>query len=125
MTRAPDQQEELQAEVQACHEGVKAAVQLGIGRVILETDSLILKQALTDNSYRLSPVGGALCELKQLMVGSFLSCVVEYAPRVCNKVAHTLAAVGRSCVDESVLSWDSTPSCIVDLVASDHAEPLS
>ena len=42
-----------------------------------------------------------------------------------NKVAHTLAAVGRSCVDESVLSWDSTPSCIVDLVASDHAEPLS
>lgn len=46
--------EALQAEVQACWEGAKAAAEHGIERVILETDSLQLVQAMKDNSYRLS-----------------------------------------------------------------------
>lgn len=82
----------------ACYEGVREAGQRGIGKVILETDSLLLKQSLADYTYRLAPAGGAIYELKRLI------------------------AVGRSCHFESVLAWDSAPSCIVDLVASDIAE---
>jgi hypothetical protein len=42
----------LQMEVYACSKGVQATVAKGMTRVILETDSLILKQALESDSYR-------------------------------------------------------------------------
>ena len=38
--------EATQAEVRACLEGAKAAAALGMGNVILETDSLVLTQAM-------------------------------------------------------------------------------
>jgi hypothetical protein len=60
-----------------------------------------------------------------LVEDSFLSYEFVYAPRSCNKAAHVLAAVGCSCPLGHVLSWDGTPSCIVDVVASDIAAPLS
>ncbi|RLM79128.1 hypothetical protein C2845_PM12G12490 [Panicum miliaceum] len=40
----------LQAEVIACSEGAKAAAEKRICKVIFETDSLILKQAMADDS---------------------------------------------------------------------------
>ena len=46
-------------------------------------------------------------------------------PRSCNKVAHSLAALGRMCSPEVDLAWNGSPGCIVDLVASDIAEPIS
>jgi hypothetical protein len=103
----------LQAEVIACSEGARAAAEKGICKAIFETDSLILKQAMEDDSYRLAPAGGAIYELKQPIEGSFSSFEFVFAPRICNKVAHALAALGCSCSHESVLSWD------------DCAEPLS
>ncbi|RLN22972.1 hypothetical protein C2845_PM07G12480 [Panicum miliaceum] len=115
----------LQEEMIACSEGARAAADRGICNVIFETDSLILKQAMEDDSYWLAPAGGAIYELKQLIQGSFSSFDFVFAPRSCNKVAHALAALGCSCSHESVLSWDGVPSCTADAVASDCAEPLS
>ncbi|RLM50094.1 hypothetical protein C2845_PMPSC048707 [Panicum miliaceum] len=115
----------LSAEIRACTEGAKAASVRGMGRVCFETDSLILKQVMSRDSYQLAPAGGAIHKLKQLVEDSFLSYEVVYAPRSCNKAAHVLAAVGCSCPPGNVLSWDGTPPCIVDVVASDIAAPLS
>ncbi|RLN29342.1 hypothetical protein C2845_PM05G03480 [Panicum miliaceum] len=56
------QTDALQTEVRACLQGAKAAATLGISKVIFETDSLILKMAMKDNSYRLSMVGGSILE---------------------------------------------------------------
>ncbi|RLM68939.1 hypothetical protein C2845_PM17G10460 [Panicum miliaceum] len=84
----------MQAEVQACFEGAKAAAALGMGKVILETDSLEVVQAMKDNSYRLSRIGGDNFELKAFIVENFSSCVVAFVPPSCNRVAHALAALG-------------------------------
>ncbi|RLN33599.1 hypothetical protein C2845_PM03G24330 [Panicum miliaceum] len=84
----------LQAEIRACLEGTKGAAEMGLGRVVVETDSLILKNSLKDNSYRLAEAGGAILELKNFIREHFFSCVVNYVPRSCNKVAHALAAKG-------------------------------
>ena len=42
-----------QLKVRASLEGAKAAVVHGMGKVILETDSMVLVQAMKDNLYRL------------------------------------------------------------------------
>jgi ribonuclease HI len=46
------------AEVQACSQRAMAAADKGIGKIILETDSLMLKPALESDAYRFSEVGG-------------------------------------------------------------------
>ena len=117
--------EATQAEVRACLEGAKAAAALGMGNVILETDSLVLAQAMENNGYRLSSFGGDILELKNFIRENFNSCAVAYVPRSCNKVAHSLATLGCMCSPEVDLAWNGSPSCIVDLVASDIAEPIS
>jgi hypothetical protein len=101
------------------------ASEKGITKIILETDSLILKQALQNDSRRLSEVGGDIYELKNLLMSSFSNFLCGFVPRSCNKVAHNLAAVGVSCNQGGVVHWDCTTPAVSDLVASDIAEPLS
>lgn len=55
-----------QAEVLACIRGVTAAIAKGIDKLILETDSLTVVQALETDSYRLAEIGGSLFDLKCL-----------------------------------------------------------
>ena len=44
----------FQAELVACLQGVQAAMSLGIGKLIMETDALMVKQALSSNDYNAS-----------------------------------------------------------------------
>jgi hypothetical protein len=80
----------LQAKAYACTQGIRAAA----AECILETDSLILKQALSSDSYRFAEIGGMVLELKNLITGGFNNFLCNYVPRNCNKVAHALAAKG-------------------------------
>ncbi|OEL35378.1 hypothetical protein BAE44_0003603, partial [Dichanthelium oligosanthes] len=64
-------------------------------------------------------------EIKWLVSSSFIKFSVEYCPRVCNKVAHALAARGCKCSPNSDLYWDGMPVGMENLVASDLAESLS
>lgn len=105
----------LQAEASACLAGVKMAMDKGIGRVIIETDS----------TYRLASSGGLICELQCLISSCFISYVISFVPRSCNKVAHALAALGCKCPHGDKLHWESTPTDVEDLVAIDIAESLS
>jgi hypothetical protein len=76
----------LQAEVAACIQGVKVALEKGMSKVILETDSMILKHALSSNMYRFAEIGGMVLELKNLIIGGFCNFICNYAPRNCNQV---------------------------------------
>ncbi|KAF8769763.1 hypothetical protein HU200_006373 [Digitaria exilis] len=57
----------LQAEAIACWHGVSMAMELGIGNIELETDSLLLKQALSTNDYNRSLVRGIIIEIKNMI----------------------------------------------------------
>ena len=48
----------LQAEISACMQGTRAAAEHGMGKVILEADSLILSRDMMINSYRLHKFPG-------------------------------------------------------------------
>lgn len=115
----------FQAEVVACLAGARAANALGMGHVVFETDSIILKQAMDADDHRLAATGGLIYELKKLIGSSFLSCSFVFAPRECNRVAHALAALGCKCPRNTVEQWDMMPPGMEDLVASDFAESLS
>jgi hypothetical protein len=67
---------------------------LGIGQLILETDALKVKQALTSELQDLSAAGTLVDELKFVTLTSFLSFECVQIPRTCNKAAHVLAALG-------------------------------
>jgi hypothetical protein len=115
----------FQAEIHACMQGVMAAANKGMDKVILETDSLMLKQALESEAYRLAEMGGYIFQLKSLIHGSFSRYRCNFVPRSCNRVAHTLAAEGSLCNHGGDVSWDFTPPCVSDSVASDAASSLS
>jgi hypothetical protein len=101
------------------------AIDKGVNRVILKTDSLMLKQALDNDSYRLAEAGGLIYQPKPLITGSFSDYQSIFAPRLCNRVAPTLAAKGCLCSQGDDVHWDLTSPWVTNLVASDAVEPLS
>jgi len=115
----------FQSEVEACLAGVMLVGERGFGRIVVETDSLVLKQALKTSSHRLAATGGLICEIQNLLASEFSGFQVDYAPRSCNKVAHALAAIGCKCSHGAGLRWESTPTLVEDLVANDRAASLS
>jgi hypothetical protein len=100
-----------------------AAADRVIAKVILETDSLMLKQVVECDDNRFAEARGYIYQLKSLISGSFSNCLLMFAPRSCNKVAHALADVGSSCSNGDDVLWDFTPPCVSDLVASDLSVP--
>ena len=59
----------------ACLEGVQMAAECGMGQIVIETDSTMLRQALSSNDYRLAVSGGLVYVLKQLISSCFSSCL--------------------------------------------------
>jgi hypothetical protein len=113
----------LQAEAQACAEAVQAASEWGMGNIKLETDSLTLVTALQGTGLDLSPEGVIFRDTRLFISLNFGAVDISYAPRVCNKVAHALAAYGaRHEVDREV--WvDMIPHDVMDVAVSEFAEP--
>lgn len=66
-----------QAEVEACLAGVTLAGEMGVERAIVETDSLVLKQALKNSTHRLASTGCMICEIQGLLATSFRSCITR------------------------------------------------
>lgn len=97
-------------EIEAAYRGVKAAVEKGMGNIVLETDALLLKLAFEGNDYDLSSVSSTLlCDLKIMIATNFVSFVGEFCPRGCNKVADMLAAHGSCLVEEPDMLMDGCP----------------
>ncbi|VAI20629.1 hypothetical protein VPH35_084764 [Triticum aestivum] len=98
------------------------AIRIGCDRLILETDSLLLKQALTSNIYDLSHLGAIFRDIKcQHRVGlSHVS--VKHCSRKCNHVAYTLAAHSTTMSRSTWEIWlDQFPPFVSDCVAGDFS----
>lgn len=117
--------EPLHSEALAMLHAVKVATQLGCDRVIFETDSLVLKQAITSEAYNLSTLGVVFREIKfQLHMGLSDVCI-KYCPRSCNHLAHSLAAHGTVMNVGTFECWlGQLPDFVNDCVAGDLAGNL-
>lgn len=113
----------LHAEAVACMEGLSAAADHGMQNLILESDSLMLINALQGDAFRMAATGGIIAEIKHLIASSFVSFVSNHCPRDCNRLAHAIAKLSCMCPQDSNLLWDGTPPGVEDLVASDSAAP--
>lgn len=102
----------LHAETIACLQGAQVAADLGIGRLIIETDAAMVTNAILSDDSDLLPVGNLVAELKNVLRLNFIEFSVKYVPRECNKVAHALAAWGRDVSTDEDPVVGSLPSCI-------------
>lgn len=82
---------------------MQAAIEEGVGQVIIEIDAMAVVQAVQSNSYDLSVMENIVAELRNLLSLNFFSWRVQHRPRAINRVAHELAALGSLC------SWDDDP----------------
>jgi ribonuclease HI len=113
----------LQAEAEACVAATEGAVALGLHRVVFESDSKNLVQALNSESHDLSKIGVLIREARSICISYFESFEFTFVSRHCNKVAHTLAQYGYSAEDECRGWAEDAPDFVSALLASDAAEP--
>lgn len=71
----------LHAEALGFLQGIRAAEERGIGMVIFETNSSLLKIAVESNSFALAPIGGLVLEIKNAISASFSSWSFIHCPR--------------------------------------------
>lgn len=73
------------------------AVKQGTSRVLLETDSQIVKMTLETNLFSLADIGGIVYELKNMIRSLFVEFKVLFTPKTCNRVAQAVAVLGFMC----------------------------
>jgi hypothetical protein len=66
-----------------------------------------------------SPLSTMFREIRARMLSDFVDCSVSHCPRTCNSVAHTIAALGLSCVNGPVYWQDQLPDCVALVVSSE------
>lgn len=109
----------MQAELIACLQGVQLAANLGIGRLILETDALEVVKAIKTSAYNYAAVGYLVEEIKSLIELNFISVECVFACRICNRAAHELAALGLACNEGEEEFTNSLPQSVSVIVADD------
>ncbi|KAE8803593.1 hypothetical protein D1007_20544 [Hordeum vulgare] len=109
----------LHAEALACVKATEASAELGVHRLVLESDCQVLVKALHTDEYERAMVGALLRETRSLCHANFESFKFCFCSRDCNKAAHELAAYSFR-VGAVDLSWiDQAPDFISAMVASD------
>ncbi|KAM3241891.1 hypothetical protein ACQJBY_054552 [Aegilops geniculata] len=111
----------LHAEAMAGLRAAEASAEFGLHRVVLESDSKVLVQALNSDDYDRAMIGVLLREKCSVCHANFESFSFNFCKRDCNKVAHELTVFGlrARAVD---LSWiEQAPDCVLVLVASEIA----
>ena len=74
----------LHAEMVACLMGEKMAAELWISKVILETDSMLVKSALETTSFALTATSGIVFEINSFLILYFDSVIVSFCHNKCN-----------------------------------------
>ena len=57
-------------------------------------DASLVKDAIKTDDYRLASIGGIVTEIKHIISVELSTCLVSVCKCDCNKVAHSLAALG-------------------------------
>ena len=113
-------------EALACKQALEAAIHFGISKVVIETDSSELKEALLSVTHDLAVGGGLVREIKVLVEENLASFRCAKIPRSCNLCAHELASVGVSWDPGQYHFWtDPLPDFVKRLSARDWAEHQS
>jgi hypothetical protein len=113
----------LLAETMACKQALEAAEHFGISQVVLETDSSLLKDAITSSSRDLAIGGGLFANIRSLLLDSFSCTSICKIPRSCNSSAHELASLGMSWDPGQFYLWtDPLPEFVNRWAARDLPE---
>lgn len=101
----------LHAELIACLHGVQAALNLGIGRLILETDALTIQQELLSSAACDRQEGGLVDELRSLVSANFLffKCILALRAVLVMPLL-MLWQLWVECVEGEEIISDSVPS---------------
>ena len=86
----------LQAEAQAALVSLRRVAELGMSRIVLETDAANLQKGLTSTELDRSVDGCLFRQIRNFISESFVQCVIRACPRSCNKVVDCLASYGAS-----------------------------
>ncbi|KAM0845230.1 hypothetical protein ACQ4PT_056506 [Festuca glaucescens] len=111
----------LHSETEACIAAVEGAIKLGANRVIFESGSTILVNALNGNEYDRSEIGVLIKDAKSLCTTNFECSSFSFDRRACNAVAHELDKFGANSAEASYFWVDHAPNCVIDFIASDVA----
>lgn len=110
----------MHAEAMATLHALSFASEAGMSRLVLETDAINIKTALTSQIYDLSPIGMVIKDIKCLMFTEFTKVRVVLQPRSCNLVADRLAKFGCQLDQGAVMIWpDGNPAFVNDEVVVD------
>jgi hypothetical protein len=111
----------LHAEAFACIQAIERTSNMGAFRVIFESDSLNLVNALKSREHDLVDIGVLYREARSLCTLAFDSFEFSFCRCLCNKVAHAIAQHGRELGVVDSLWSEVTPAFVSVLVASDIA----
>jgi hypothetical protein len=92
MGKIPSVMDAFQAETIACLQGVQATIDIGARQIVLETDVMLIQQAITSKDYALAPSHILISEIQELASMNFITFNVNVVPRICNRVTHVLVA---------------------------------
>ncbi|RLN33245.1 hypothetical protein C2845_PM03G27040 [Panicum miliaceum] len=114
----------LSAEGEACLMALKAAMEIGISQVIIETDSVNLVNAVQLGSFDRAPGGVIFKEIRELLELHFVPLHFIHVPRSCNRSAYDLAhsELERD-PGQPVIWYDPLPVFVSTLLGRDFADP--
>ena len=116
----------LFAEGEACLEALKAAMEVGISRVAIETDSVNLVAAVTSDRFDQALGGVLFREIRVLLSLHFVTLSFSHVSRTCNGCAHELACSGlQRDPDQPVIWSDPLPSFVKNLVVRDLIDQVN
>ena len=111
-SKAESEVEELEAvELIAVLRGLQLCVSMGISRIQVESDCLLVVEALEHNNMAGSLLGLLYQDIKSIS-SCFVECSFVYVPRKGNRVAHTLALYAKN-VEDIAMWWD----CVLDFLS--------
>jgi len=84
------------AEATACWTAIDIAASVGISKVQVETDSLLLRNGVLTDKMDQAPAGVIFQDIRRVIRDHFLSFECLHVPRLCNSFAHEIAALGMS-----------------------------
>ena len=104
----------------AAYKSVLHAAQLGMSTIILETDSIVLANALKSPNLDRSIIGALVVQIRDIMQIEFSFCDVSLCNRSCNKVADALAVHGAYVLESgSDVLMSHVPLYVMNLVSGD------
>ena len=65
-----------------------------------------MKSALETDDYRLASTGGIVAEIKHIISDELYNCATSVCKRDCNRIAHSLAALGCNLPSVCYNTWE-------------------